>query len=102
MNLYLGCPIWSYKGWVGNFYPKGTKPADFLWEYARRLTTIEGNTTFYAVPAPGTLQHWIDQTPETFRFCPKVPRAISHNGKLVEHIDEALRFVEIMSRLGER
>lgn len=102
MNLYLGCPIWSYKGWVGNFYPKGTKPADFLWEYARRLTTIEGNTTFYAVPAPATLQHWIDQTPETFHFCPKVPRAISHDGKLMEHIDEALRFVEIMSRLGER
>ena len=51
MNLYIGCPIWSWKGWVGNFYPEGTKPAEFLHEYARRLTTVEGNTTFYAVPA---------------------------------------------------
>jgi len=102
MNLYLGCPIWSFKGWVGNFYPEGTKPADFLREYARRLTTIEGNTTFYAVPAQKTLAQWVAQTPETFRFCPKVPRTISHAGKLAEHLDEAFGFVEVMSQLGGR
>jgi uncharacterized protein YecE (DUF72 family) len=102
MNLYLGCPIWSFKGWVGNFYPKGTRPAHFLREYARRLTAIEGNTTFYAVPAQKTLALWVAQTPETFRFCPKVPRDISHAGKLAEHIDEAFAFVEVMSQLGKR
>src|SRR5512143_534875 len=102
MALFIGCPIWSFKGWVGNFYPEGTKPADFLREYARRLTAVEGNTTFYAVPAEKTLEGWAAETPETFRFCPKLPRTISHAGKLVEHIDEALRFVETMSLLGER
>jgi len=102
MQLYLGCPIWSFKGWVGTFYPKGTKPGDFLHEYAQRLTTIEGNTTFYAIPAPDKLAQWVAQTPETFRFCPKVPRTVSHSGNLVEHIDEALQFVNIMSRLGKR
>src|SRR5690242_13192442 len=102
MELYLGCPIWSFKGWVGNFYPKGTKPADFLREYARRLTTIEGNTTFYAVPAPKTIEQWGTQTPASFRFAPKLPRAISHDGKLVEHIEQARQFVEIMSGLGPR
>ena len=102
MQLYLGCPIWSFKGWVGNFYPRGTKPADFLREYARRLTAIEGNTTFYAVPGPEKLAQWVSQTPETFRFCPKVPRDISHAGKLVEHLDEALQFVKVMSQLGAR
>jgi uncharacterized protein YecE (DUF72 family) len=102
MNLYIGCPIWAYKGWVGNFYPKGTKPAEFLREYARRLTTIEGNTTFYAVPAPQTLQQWVAEMPATFRFCPKVPRAISHDGKLAGHIDEAIQFTDRMGLLGER
>src|SRR6185369_11373085 len=102
MNLYIGCPIWSFKGWVGNFYPQGTKPAEFLREYARRLTTIEGNTSFYAVPAPNTLQQWVVETPATFRFCPKLPRAISHDGKLVGHIPDALQFVDRMSLLGER
>jgi len=102
MTLYLGCPIWSFKGWVGSFYPEGTKTADFLLEYARRLNTVEGNTTFYAVPAPATIQRWAEATPATFRFCPKLPRTVSHAGKLVEHLPEALQFLEVMSRLGER
>lgn len=102
MNLYLGCPIWSFKGWVGNFYPKGTKPSEFLREYAKRLTTIEGNTTFYAVPAQKTIESWVEQTPETFRFCPKIPKAISHEGKLMDYADRARGFVEVMEGLGSR
>jgi uncharacterized protein YecE (DUF72 family) len=66
------------------------------------LTTIEGNTTFYAVPAVKTLAAWIEQTPETFHFCPKIPKAISHNGKLSDYVDRALQFVEIMRPLASR
>ena len=102
MNLYLGCPIWSFKGWVGNFYPKGAKPSEYLREYARRLTTIEGNTTFYAVPAQKTLENWISETPDTFRFCPKIPKAISHEGKLMDYVDRARGFVDVMRGLGTR
>ncbi|MGZ9224201.1 MAG: DUF72 domain-containing protein, partial [Anaerolineales bacterium] len=102
MNLYVGCPIWSFKGWVGNFYPQGTQPADFLYEYARRLTTVEGNTTFYAVPAQKTVEAWAESLPETFRFCPKIPKAISHEGKLMENIDRAREFIRVMSPLGTR
>jgi uncharacterized protein YecE (DUF72 family) len=100
MKFYIGCPIWSFKGWVGNFYPEGTKPGDFLHEYARRLTTVEGNTTFYAVPAENTVAGWAAEMPEGFRFCPKLPRAISHAGKLTEHIEETFAFIEIMNGLG--
>ena len=100
--LYLGCPVWSFKGWVGNFYPAGTKSTDFLREYAKRVTTIEGNTTFYAVPSKQTLEKWVDQTPETFRFCPKVPKAISHEGKLADMVDRANGFIDVMRQLGTR
>jgi len=102
MHLYLGCPIWSFKGWVGNFYPEGTKPTEYLREYSRRLTTIEGNTTFYAVPAQKTIEAWAAQTPPTFRFCPKVPRAISHEGKLADQAERAAAFIDVMSQLGQR
>jgi uncharacterized protein YecE (DUF72 family) len=102
MQLFLGCPIWSFKGWVGNFYPAGTKPSDFLREYARRLTTIEGNTTFYAVPAAKTIQSWVEQMPETFRFCAKIPKAISHEGKLAPEIGRAQEFVNVLRPLGSR
>ncbi|NOH03747.1 MAG: DUF72 domain-containing protein [Chloroflexi bacterium] len=102
MDLFLGCPIWSFKGWVGNFYPKGTKPADFLREYARRLNAIEGNTTFYAVPAQKTIESWVEQTPGTFRFCLKIPKAVSHNGKLADYAGRAREFVETMRPLASR
>jgi len=102
MALYLGCPVWSFKGWVGSFYPKGTHPKDFLREYARRLNTIEGNTTFYAIPAVRTIESWVEQTPETFRFCLKIPKAISHNGTLKDYIDRAAAFVDAMRPLASR
>jgi len=102
MNLYIGCPIWSFKGWVGNFYPQGTKPGDFLREYTRRLTTVEGNTTFYAIPSKQTIQGWAVEMPDGFHFCPKIPRVISHEGTLTQHIEDALSFVDIMSQIGSR
>ena len=100
--LYLGCPVLSFKGWVGNFYPSGTKSSDYLREYAKRVTTIEGNTTFYAVPSKETLEKWVADTPETFRFCPKVPKVISHEGKLADMVDRAHGFVDVMQQLGTR
>jgi uncharacterized protein YecE (DUF72 family) len=102
MNFYTGCPVWAYKGWVGSFFPKGTKSGDTLREYARRLTTVEGNTTFYATPDPAKLQAWVDDTPETFHFCPKLPRTVSHTGRLAERVELARGFVERMRLLGSR
>ena len=102
MQIYLGCPVWSFKGWVGNFYPEETKASDYLHEYARRLTAIEGNTTFYAVPAEHTIQQWAASTPEGFRFCFKIPKAISHSGKLADGIPAALEFIRVMKPLVGR
>ena len=102
MDLYIGCPIWSNKGWVGSLFPKGTKPSDYLQVYARRLNTVEGNTTFYAVPSQATVERWVKETPPSFRFCPKLPRTISHAGKVMDHLAEASQFLEVMSHLGER
>lgn len=100
--LYIGCPIWSFKGWVGNFYPKGAKPADYLREYAKRLTNVEGNTTFYAVPSQKTLDDWLEDMPGTFRFCPKMPKVISHEGKLSDNAEKASGFADVMRRLDSR
>ncbi|HTP00433.1 MAG TPA: DUF72 domain-containing protein [Anaerolineales bacterium] len=102
MHFYLGCPIWSFRGWVGNFYPEKTKPSEYLREYARRLTAIEGNTTFYAVPAEKTIEQWQAATPDSFRFCFKVPKAISHAGTLADRVDGAREFVRVMGQLGSR
>lgn len=102
MNFYLGCAVWSYKEWVGNLYPPKTKAADFLSLYSRRFTTVEGNTTFYAIPSLATIAKWVAQTPDGFKFCPKLHRQYTHQGLLSPHIAKTLDFLQIMANLGER
>ncbi len=100
--FYLGCAVWSYKGWVGDFYPPKTPAKDFLSLYSRRFTTVEGNTTFYAVPQAATVDRWAAQTPAEFKFCPKMPKAVTHDGLLASHLNEAQAFLERMQRFGEK
>ncbi len=100
--LYIGCPMWGYKEWVGNLFPPRTPASDFLRLYSRRLTVVEGNTTFYALPSPETIKRWVQETPESFRFCPKVSRSISHEPGLATKRDQTLAFIERMQGLGTR
>ncbi|HEX9372927.1 MAG TPA: DUF72 domain-containing protein [Roseiflexaceae bacterium] len=98
----IGCAVWAHKDWLGDLFPPGSRSADFLRLYSRRLTTVEGNTTFYAIPKADVVSRWADETPADFRFCFKLPREISHAGPLAAQIEPARAFVERMSGLGER
>ena len=100
--FYIGCPLWGYKEWVGNFLPAQTPASDFLRLYSRRLTAVEGNTIFYALPSKETIARWQQETPETFRICPKVSRSISHSGTLDTSGRETFELIERMSGLGSR
>lgn len=101
MNFAIGCAVWGHKSWVGELYPKGSKAAEFLQLYAQRFRIVEGNTTFYAVPNQDTIAQWVSQMSPGFKFCPKLPRQITHNGLLEPSISKALKFVEQMQGLGE-
>lgn len=100
--LYTGCAIWTYDGWVNILFPPGLPKDERLHEYARRLTAVEGNTTFYASPSVATVQRWASQTPETFRMAPKVPRAISHEARLIDAEAQTDAFLQAVRALGPR
>jgi uncharacterized protein YecE (DUF72 family) len=102
MTFYLGCAVWSYKGWVGEFYPPKSQNKDFLSLYSQRFNTVEGNTTFYAVPDGETVQRWRQETSSEFKFVPKLPRAITHHGLLTPYLTDALIFIERMQGLGDK
>jgi uncharacterized protein YecE (DUF72 family) len=100
--LYLGCPIWANKAWVGTFFPEGSKQRDFLSLYSRRLNAVEGNTTFYGVPTADTVARWRDETPPGFKFCLKFPRAITHEHRLRGAEADTEAFAARVNLLGER
>ena len=101
-NFFLGCAVWAYKGWIGDLYPPNSRPTDFLRLYSRRLTAVEGNTTFYAVPDVETVARWVAETPPGFVFCPKLPRDLTHRSALQSSIPDALQFLKQMQGLGDR
>jgi len=101
-HFFLGCAVWAYKGWIGDLYPPNSRQADFLRLYGQRLTAVEGNTTFYAVPDRDTVARWAADTPPGFAFCPKLPRDLTHKNALQPSIPGALQFLEQMQGLGDR
>ena len=100
--FYTGCPMWANKEWVGNFFSSHTPSSDFLRLYSRKLNAVEGNTVFYALPSSETIARWRQETPPTFRFCPKVSRSISHGAQLASSRNETLLFIDRMRELRTR
>jgi len=111
--LRLGTSSWSEKGWIGSFYPPGTKPADMLGFYATQFETVEADTTYYRVPNASLVRGWRVKTPAGFTLSAKFPRSIVHAGdgqhpdgaKVLapEHVDlEVEAFFAAMRELGDR
>lgn len=102
LPYFLGCPSWNEPAWRGSLYPDDVRPAETLEHYARVFNAVEGNTTFYARPAPATLQQWAERMPEGFRFCAKLPRDISHEGDLRDKVEATQAFLQLLEPLGGR
>jgi uncharacterized protein YecE (DUF72 family) len=77
-HWYLGTIGFSYKDWVGEFYPRGTSQREYLPYYCKVFNSVELNTTFHSIPQLSTVQSWVVNTPADFVFCLKTPRAITH------------------------
>jgi uncharacterized protein YecE (DUF72 family) len=93
---------WSYADWSGVFYPAAAPSRDYIALYARTFDTVEIDSTFYATPREAQVRQWGRVTPENFLFCPKVPRQITHERRLVEAQEPLAEFVRIMSLLGPK
>lgn len=100
-DWYLGTMGFSYSDWSGNFYPEGLASRQYLAHYSRIFNAVEIDSTFYGPPRPEQVQRWADMTPEEFKFCPKTPRAITHEGRLLVS-EEMDTFLETMRLLGDK
>jgi uncharacterized protein YecE (DUF72 family) len=101
-GYYLGCPGWGVATWVGRLFPTGTRPTEFLERYARVFNTVEGNTTFYALPRRDVVERWRDQVPDDFRFCFKFPREVTHDKLLIDCAGEVATFLDRVAPLGDK
>ncbi len=99
-RLYLGLPMWANPDWRGSLYPPH---GGGLEEYARVFGSVEGNTTFYSgAPRAETVAAWARQAPAEFRFCFKLPAALTHERRLAGIEAEFDAFLAALAPLHDR
>lgn len=99
-TILLGTQGWNYPDWVGPFYPPGTRAADLLRVYARAFSTVEVDSTFYAIPAEPVIHSWRELVSDGFVFALKVPQEITHEKRLVDVEPLLHRFCARANLLG--
>ena len=98
-TVHIGCPVWACEGWVGSLYSSKRRER-WLPEYSQVFDTVEGNSTFYAMPTINTVSRWAAETRDGFRFALKFPRVITHECRLQRAEDETKLFLDALEVLG--
>lgn len=91
-QIRIGTAGWSVPKAVSGAFP-GEGP--ILARYARGLTCVEINTSFYRSHRRSTYERWAATTPEGFSFAVKAPRTVTHAGRLRDTAPLAAFFAEI-------
>jgi uncharacterized protein YecE (DUF72 family) len=76
--IRVGTSGFSYKDWVGPYYPPDLGERDWLAFYAREFSTCELNFTYYRIPDARTLARMADKTPPGFLFALKAFQGLTH------------------------
>lgn len=76
--MLVGTCGFSYKDWIGPFYPERIKPAAMLAYYAEHFSTVEIDSSYYGIPTAKTFASMTARTPAEFRFSVKLPGTLTH------------------------
>ena len=70
--------------------------------YASRVDGVEINSSFYRPHRVSTYQGWAGDVPEHFRFAVKMPKTITHEGRLRGVYEVLQRFLGEIAGLGSK
>ena len=100
-QLYAGTSGWAYPSWKPDFYPDKLAQAKFLTYYSGKLNTVEVNFTFRQLVKNTTVQKWLAETPENFRFGIKAHQVITHIKRLQGTEEFVKRFLGTIEPLAQ-
>jgi uncharacterized protein YecE (DUF72 family) len=96
---FIGCAGWSLPRAEQAHFPAA---GSHLERYAARFGAVEINSSFYRPHRPATYARWGASVPPSFRFSVKVPKAITHDLRLVGAQGLLHTFLAEVAGLGER
>ncbi|MGH6648363.1 DUF72 domain-containing protein [Aquabacterium sp.] len=98
-RFYIACAGWALpKDAQRVFALEGSH----LERYASRLNAVEINSSFYRPHKPATYARWAASVPPSFRFSVKLPKAITHERRLVDCQDLLDAFLAESGQLGDK
>lgn len=80
-EIKIGTCGYSYKDWVGEFYPVGMGEQEFLKYYSKFFDVCEINYTFYKMPDKKTAQAMLDKSEGKVDFVYKLHQSITHSAE---------------------
>lgn len=95
----VGTAGWTIPAAVRSAFPTS---GSTLERYAARFSCVEINSPFYRPHRPTTYERWAAAVPATFRFAVKVPKAITHERRLVDAVEPLERFLDETAALGHK
>jgi len=100
--LFAGTSGFSFKEWVGPFYPPKTPAKKYLAYYASLMNSVEINHTFRRFPRPEHMEKWAAETPESFKFSIKMHQSVTHMARLRNVSAAVAEFIAALDPLGPR
>lgn len=98
-RIHIGCAGWSLFASYAEHFPAS---GSHLERYGSVFHAVEINSSFYRPHKPQTYAKWAAAVPEAFRFAVKIPKAITHEGRL-KNAEAALdRFLGEIAELGAK
>ena len=95
----IGTAGWTIPKEFANRFPND---ASHLQRYARVLTGVEINSSFYRPHQATTYRRWADETHSGLSFAVKMTKDFSHEKKLEVDQDELAEWLKPVAELGEK
>jgi uncharacterized protein YecE (DUF72 family) len=95
-GLCLGCAGWTIRR---EHFARFPNVGTHLQRYAALFNSVEINSCFYRPHRFSTYERWASSVPESFRFAVKLPKAITHEARLVGVSQALERFLSETSGL---
>lgn len=98
-TVRIGTAGWAIPSRYSNLF---TGEGTHLQRYARRLSCVEINSSFYKPHQRKTYARWAASTPATFRFTVKLPKVLTHDQRLTDPNAVLDRFAGEVEGLGRK
>jgi len=99
LSVNLGCAGWTIRREHSAQFSGG---GSHLERYATLFNSVEINSCFYRPHRFSTYERWAASVPDDFRFSLKLPKAITHEARLVHAVPALERFLAETSGLGPK